>query len=80
MDSAQTMEQQVQQQAVVLSAMGFVPGFDVYGKAFIPDGVAYKPFTIYNNQTNVDNARMIKGLTGASDKLHELLVDSQYGR
>lgn len=80
MDSATTLEQQAQTQNVVLSAMGFVPGFDAYGKAFIPDGVAYKPFTIYNNQKNVDNANMLRGLSRASDRLHNALVDSQYNK
>lgn len=80
MDSATTMEQQAQTQNVVLSAMGFVPGFDAYGKAFIPDGVSYKPFTIYNNQKTVDNANMLRGLSRASDKLHNALVDSQYNK
>jgi hypothetical protein len=80
MNSATTMEQQVEAQGVILSAMGFVPGFDAYGKSFIPDGAGYKPFTIYNNQTNVDNARMMRGLSGASDRLHEQMIDSQYNR
>jgi hypothetical protein len=78
MDTSTSMEQQVEIQNVVMGAIGFVPGFDAYGKAFIPDAVGYRPFTIYNNQTNVDNARMMRGLTGSSDRLHELMVDQQY--
>lgn len=78
MDSAASMEQQVELQNVVLGAMGFVAGFDAYGRVVIPDAVGYKPFTIYNNQTNVDNARMLRGLTGASDRLHDQMVDQQY--
>jgi hypothetical protein len=78
MDTSTSMEQQVEIQNVVMGAMGFVLGFDAYGKAFIPDAVGYKPFTIYNNQTNVDNARMMRGLTGSSDRLHEVMVDQQY--
>jgi hypothetical protein len=80
MDSVKTMEQQVEAQGVVLSAMGFVPGFDAYGKSFIPDVAGYKPFTVYNNQKNVDNARMMRGLSGASDRLHDQMVNSQYER
>jgi hypothetical protein len=75
---AATMEAQVAVQNVVLQAMGFTPGFDAYGKAFIPDGVGYKPFIVYPNQKNVDNARMMRGLTGASDRTHAQMVDSQY--
>jgi hypothetical protein len=78
MGNAATMEAQVAVQNVVLSAMGFVPGFDAYGKVNVPDAVGYKPFTIYNNQKNVDNARMMRGLSGASDRLHADMVNSQY--
>ena len=78
MGNATTLEAQVAVQNVVLSAMGFVPGFDAYGKATILDGVGYKPFTVYNNQTNVDNARVMRGLSGASDRLHSQMVDQQY--
>jgi hypothetical protein len=75
---AATMEAQIAVQNVVIQAMGFTPGFDAYGKAFVPDGVGYKPFTVYNNQKNVDNARMMRGLSGASDRVHAQMVDSQY--
>ena len=77
---AATMEAQVAVQAVVLSAMSFVPGFDAYGRVTVPDALGYKPFTVYNNQKNVDNARLVRGLTGASDALHEQIVASQYTR
>jgi hypothetical protein len=78
--SAASVEQQVAVQNVVIAAMGYTPGFDAYGKAFIPDSAMYKPFTIYNNQKNVDNRLLSRGLTGASDKLHEQMIDEQYGR
>jgi hypothetical protein len=78
MNTAGNMEQQVELQNVVLGAMGFVAGFDAYGKTFIPDAVGYKPFTVYNNQTNVDNTRMLRGLSGASDIIHNQMIDSQY--
>ena len=75
---AVSLEQQVAVQNVVLSAMAFVPGFDVYSKTSIPDVVGYKPFTIYNNQKNEDNVRVMRRLSGASDRLHAEIVDSQY--
>jgi hypothetical protein len=78
MSNAATVEQQIALQNVVIQAMGFTPGFDAYGKASIPDGIGYKPFTVYNNQKNVDNARVMRGLSGASDRVHALIVDSQY--
>lgn len=74
------MEAQKQVQNVVIAAMGFTPGFDAYGKAIIPDGVGYKPFTVYKGQVNVDNRRLGMGLYGPSDRLHNDLVDSQYNR
>lgn len=74
------MEAQKQVQNVVIQAMGFTPGFDAYGKAFVPDGVGYKPFTVYKGQVNVDNRRLGMGLYGPSDRLHNDLVDSQYNR
>ena len=78
MSNAQNFEQQKQVQTVVISAMSFVPGFDVYGKTFIPDGRGYQPFTVYNNQKNVDNARTLRGLSGASERLHNEMVELQW--
>ena len=78
MGDAATMEAQIQVQAVVVAAMSFVPGFDAYGKVAVPDGIGYKPFTVYNNQKNVDNARVMRGLSGASDRTHEQMVEAQY--
>lgn len=74
------MEAQKQVQNVVIAAMGFTPGFDAYGKSFVPDGVGYKPFTVYAKQVNVDNVRLGRRLYGPSDRLHEELVESQYNR
>ena len=74
------METQKQVQNVVIAAMGFTPGFDVYSKTFVPDGVSYKPFVVYANQRTVDNRRLSWGLMGPSDRLHNEMVDSQYNR
>ncbi len=73
------IESQKQVQNVVIQAMGFTPGFDAYGKVMVPDAIGYKPFTVYNNQKNVDNRRLGMGLYGPSDRLHNELVSSQYG-
>jgi hypothetical protein len=78
MGKAADMESQKQVQNVVIQAMGFTPGFDTYGKIMVPDAVGYRPFTVYNNQKNVDNRRLGMGLYGPSDRLHNDLVDSQY--
>lgn len=74
------MEAQKQIQNVVIQAMGFTPGFDIYNKAMIPDTTFYKPFTVYANQKNVDNRRLGMGLYGPSDRLHNDLVESQYNK
>jgi hypothetical protein len=71
------MEQQKQIQNVVIQAMGFTPGFDVYGKAMLPDGVGYKPFTVYNNQRTIDNRSALR-MFGGADRLHNEMVDLQY--
>lgn len=78
MGKAADMEAQKAVQNVVIAAMGFTPGFDAYGKTFVPDGVGYKPFTVYAKQVNVDNRRLGMGLYGPSDRLHNDLVDLQY--
>lgn len=78
MDSAASLEDQVAVQNVVLQAMGFNAAFDAYSKVFVPDGQMYKPFTIYDKQKNVDNQRLMRGLTGGSDRLHMEMVNGQY--
>ncbi len=79
MDSAASMEQQVELQNVVLGAMGFVAGFDAYGRVVLPDAAGYKPFEIYRGQRNVDSAAA-RGLLGRSDRIHQDMVDSQYNK
>ena len=73
-----TMEAQTQVQGAIIQAMGFTPGFDVYNRVQLKDVSGYKPYTVYNNQVNVDNRRVGLGLYGPSDRLHNALVDSQY--
>ena len=79
MDSAASMEQQVELQNVVLGAMGFVAGFDAYGRATLPDAAGYRPFEIYRGQRNVDTPAA-RGLLGRSDRIHQDMVDSQYNK
>ena len=71
------MESQKQIQNVVIQAMGFTPGFDVYAKSMLPDGVGYKPFTVYNNQRNIENRATLR-MFGGTDRLHNDMVESQY--
>ena len=44
----------------------------------VPDVAFYAPREIYRNQRTIDNARMLRGLVGGNDRLHQLMVDSQY--
>jgi hypothetical protein len=78
MGQAASLEQQAEVQNVVIQAMGFTPGFDAYGKASITDAAGYKPYTIYNNQRNVDNRFVGLRLFGGTDRLHSDMVDAQY--
>ena len=73
------MEQQKQIQNVVIAAMGFTPGFDAYGKTMVPDVAGYKPYTVYNNQKNIDNRANLR-MFGGTDRLHNEMVDAQYNR
>ena len=77
MDTAASMEQQAELQNVVIGAMGFVAGFDAYGRVALQDAAGYRPFEIYKGQKNVDSAAA-RGLLGRSDRIHQDMVDSQY--
>lgn len=79
MGKSASMEQQVQVQNVVIAAMGYSPAFEAY-KVMMPDVPGYKPYSIYKNQTNVDNRRLGYGLFGATDRLHSDMVNSQYNK
>lgn len=52
-------------------------GFELYTGA-LADAQFYAPKEIYRNQKVVDNARVLRGLTGGSDRLHQQMVDQQY--
>jgi len=76
-ESNKSMEEQIKVQGVVVGAMSYVPGFDAY-KIVLPDSPFYKPFTVYNNQVNVDNRRASRALFGATDLTHEEMLKQQY--
>jgi hypothetical protein len=76
--NATDMEQQKAVQNVIISAMGFVPGFDAYSQVMIVQTPFYKPEQVYKNQTNVDNALIGRRMFGGTDKTHSDMVDSQY--
>lgn len=76
---ARTFEAQTATQGLVVALMGFVPGFDAYGTTRITDINAQQMARLYN-RPNVDNRAVLRGLTGASDRLHSDMVDQQYQR
>ena len=74
---AKTMEAQAATQGLVVGSMNYVPGFDAYKNALIPDINAtimareyYKPV--------VDNRSAQRRLSAASDSKWQSIVDSQY--
>lgn len=77
MGKAADMESQKQIQNVVIQAMGFTPGFESYGKAVMIDSVGYKPFSVYNNQKNIDSRANLR-MFGGTDILHNQMIESQY--
>lgn len=79
MGKAADMESQKQIQNVVIQAMGFTPGFDTYSKAIMSDVVGYKPYSVYNNQKNIDNRANLR-MFGGTDRLHNEMVDLQYNK
>jgi hypothetical protein len=52
-------------------------GFESYMGA-LADAQFYAPKEIYRNQRVIDNARVLRGLTGGSDRLHQQMIDQQY--
>ena len=54
------------------------PGYDLYTSLTLKDVNFYKPEELYKGQKAVDNLRLLRGLTGASDKVHQEMVDEQY--
>lgn len=52
-------------------------GFELY-MAAMQDSKFYAPKEIYRGQRNVDNQRLLRGLTGGSDRLHRQMIEQQY--
>jgi hypothetical protein len=75
--SEKEFEQTVAAQAAAVNAISFVPGFSAYQNAIIPDTNALTMQRQYNKPT-VDNARAMRQLNGASDRLHQQMIDEQY--
>jgi hypothetical protein len=77
--TATTIEAQQAAQSLVLGLMGFNPAFSAYQNAIVPDTNAAVMARQYNQPT-VDNRSALRQLSGASDRMHQDMVDQQYGR
>jgi len=65
---------------VTLASIAKQPaGFESY-MGVLTDAQFYAPKEIYKNQKVVDNVRLMRGLQGGSDRLHQEMVDSQYNK
>lgn len=63
---------------VSIDQLNVVPkGFELYLNS-LKDVAFYAPKEIYTGQRTVDNARIQRVLTGASERLHQEMVDQQY--
>ena len=63
---------------VDITSIAVLPvGFNAYSVT-LRDVAFYKQEEIYTNQKTVDNVRLLRGLTGASDAKHQEMVNSQY--
>jgi hypothetical protein len=77
--TATTIEAQQAAQNLVLGLMGYNPAFAAYQNSIVPDTNAATMARQYNRPT-VDNRSALRQLSGASDRLHQEMVDQQYGR
>ena len=63
---------------VDIAAIAVLPiGFNTYNVA-LRDTLFYKQEEIYKDQRTVDNVRLLRGLTGASDARHQKMINLQY--
>jgi len=65
---------------VDLTKMAVQPaGFNQYS-FIMPDVAFYSPKEIYRNQKTVDNVRVMRGLQGGTDRLHQEMINLQYNK
>ena len=79
-EKARTQAEVVATQSAIVAGMGILPGFESYQSNSILDAQFYKSKDIYSNQKTVDNRNVQRFLSGASDKLHQQMVEEQYRR
>lgn len=84
-ETTQTVKKNVQDNEaageVSIDSLAQTPiDFNAYLNQQMKDMAFYAPKEIYKGQKNVDNARLLRGLTGGSDSLHQEMVNQQYGQ
>ena len=84
-ETTQTVKKEVQDNEaageVSIDSLAQTPiDFNAYLNQQLRDITFYLPKEIYKNQKTVDNATALRLLNGRSDKLHEEMVNQQYGR
>jgi hypothetical protein len=82
-ETTQTVKKNVQDNEaageVSIDSLAQAPiDFNQYLDQQLKDMAFYAPKEIYKGQKNVDNARLLRGLTGGSDRLHQEMVNQQY--
>jgi hypothetical protein len=75
--SEKEFEQTVASQDAAVATLSLVPGFSAYTNALIPDTNALLMRRQYDKPV-VDNARAMRQLNGASDRLHQEMINEQY--
>ena len=75
--SEKEFEQTVASQNAAVNAISFVPGFSAYQNAIVPDTNALLMRRQYDKPV-VDNARVMRQLNGASDRMHQEMINEQY--
>ena len=75
--SEKEFEQTVASQSAAVATISFVPGFSAYQNAIIPDTNALTMQRQYNKPV-IDNARAMRQLNGASDRMHQEMINEQY--
>jgi hypothetical protein len=74
---AATLEAQTAQQGLLVGLMGYVPGFNGYQQANIPDTMSAEVARAYHKPA-VDNRNAQRRLSGANEVRWQQMVDSQY--
>jgi hypothetical protein len=75
--SEKEFEKEVANQNQAIAAISLVPGFSAYQNSIVPDLMGAQMQRQYN-KPNVDNARLMRQMNGASDRLHWEMINEQY--